>query len=150
MEIALGDYNAWATFYHYELGVNTFPHISHAKCPPEYMKWKNGSIDYQKNSVSEERFQRWIHFNAFNEGVSILMDRIWRGKYEGYHITTYDADNECAVKMLLRILYKFGPEKYLIESRNGRLHAIVITKNQMNDKSSDNAAVAILEKKLAF
>lgn len=115
------DNNTWVKFYHYDLGANTFPNIGYAKTPPKGMKWRNGEINYQENSVSNAQLSEWLEQNKFKDGLSIMMGRLWRGKYQGYYVATFDADNELAVKLLLKILYQFRPEQYLLESAIGRI-----------------------------
>ncbi len=81
--LPLDNHNEWAKWSNYKFGLNTIPNISIAKTPPKGLKWKNGPINFQEQSVPEDEFKEWIEKGMFGGGLAIIMGPIRRGKYKG-------------------------------------------------------------------
>lgn len=89
-------HNAWADYWRYYVGVNVIPSIGRMKRPTE--KWEI----YQDKPIPEETHNEWKSKGRFNNGMAIMMGKIWHRKdLDGYHIAGIDGDNLIAIRELL-------------------------------------------------
>ena len=88
------DYNGYAKFWYYNIGLNVFPADSKNKKP--IVKWK----EYETESISEEQFEQWITQDKFKNGMCIICGKSFRGKYVGSYLNVIDCDNKLAIDRL--------------------------------------------------
>jgi len=133
-------HNAWADYWRYYIGVNVIPSIGKMKRPTE--KWEM----YQDKPIPEEIHNGWKSRGRFNDGIAIMMGRIWHRKdLDGYYIAGIDADNLIAIKELLtRNGITITPEKFakntIVEQHTNKekMHFYVYTIGRpLRNKTSD-------------
>lgn len=88
------DFNEWARFWYYDVGVNVIP--ANTRTKKTWIRWKEEG--YQTNPIPEEVFQRWIDNNEFKNGMAAMAGMVWRGKNKGVYFTFVDLDNALAIK----------------------------------------------------
>jgi len=88
----LDQFNAWADYWYYDLGLNIFPADTRKKIT--YIKWS----EWQVNPIPEELFNEWKATNAFAIDMAVVAGKAWRGRYEGKYFTFIDLDNVRAVE----------------------------------------------------
>lgn len=143
IKVKLTTISEWVDFWRYDIGMNVIPVVSKAKVPKKGCYWS----EYQDKPISQEQHEKWKAEGAFNEGVAIILGKVWHNKdKEGYHLNCIDADNQLAVRELLT---RKGKTKTvdewslttLVEQHeddHNRLHFYVYTIGQpLRDKSSD-------------
>src|SRR5918999_1284162 len=86
------DFNKWADYWYYEIGLNIIP--ADTKNKRTYIKWS----EWQINPIPEEQFNEWKRTNAFDKGMAVIAGKAWRGRYEGKYFTFIDLDNLKAVE----------------------------------------------------
>lgn len=133
-------HNAWADYWRYYIGTNVIPSIGKMKRPIE--KWEI----YQDKPIPEEAYNGWKSKGRFNEGMAIMMGKIWHRKdLDGYYIAGIDADNLIAIKELLtRNGITITPERFakntIVEQHTNKekMHFYVYTIGEpLRNKTSD-------------
>src|SRR5215213_8747123 len=91
--------NNSADFWHYYVGVNTYP--ANTKKKEIFEKWSQG----QDNPISDEVHETWKkngYYNDessnYNSGIAIIPGKIWRGPYKGKILVAIDLDNKKAIE----------------------------------------------------
>jgi len=89
----LDDYNAWADFWRYEIGVNVIPADTQNKTMSiPWAKWQN-------NPIPEDVHKEWKATGAFNKGMAIIMGKVWhREDKKGLYFIFIDMDKKQAIK----------------------------------------------------
>ena len=86
------DYNGWADFWHYKIGVNVIPADTKNKKP--IVEW----AQYQDNPISEWQHEKWKSENAFSRGIAVIAGKVWhRQDKKDYHLIELDADKKEAI-----------------------------------------------------
>lgn len=86
------DYNKWLDHYFYGIGVNVIPANSKEKRPII------SYTEYLNNSILPETFETWKKEGKFKDGFIIILDKIWRGEYEGYYLIGIDLDSKSSIE----------------------------------------------------
>jgi hypothetical protein len=130
----LNDFNAWACFWYYDIGVNVIPTDAEKKKPK--VTWKA----LQKESLSEGLLNEWISQGLFNDGIGVITGNICRGKHIGKYLTAVDLDNKLAIVEFSN----YGgttiswQDITFAETRDtSKLHIYFITYEQIPDKAPD-------------
>lgn len=82
----------WADFYYYIGGLNIIPADAIAKSPLKGIFWS----DYRDKSIQQESHEHWKRTGAYKNGFGRIMGRVWRGSYQGWHVTGIDKNNRIA------------------------------------------------------
>lgn len=65
------DMNDAADFWRYNIGANVIPADTRNKTT--IIRW----TEYQTNPIPEEQHNKWKQDSAFNDGIAIVMGKIW-------------------------------------------------------------------------
>jgi len=140
----LNDFNAWACFWYYDIGVNVIPTDAEKKKPK--VTWKS----LQKESLSEGLLNEWISQGLFKDGIGVITGNICRGKHIGKYLTAVDLDNKLAIVEFSN----YGSTTIcwqditFAETRDtNKLHIYFITYEQIPDKAPDVTPEIIFKKK---
>lgn len=135
----LSDHNAWADFWYYEKGVNVIPADTQKK--KTFMEWKR----WQTESIPEELHDQWKKENKFEDGLAIILGRVWRGEHIGAYLIFIDCDNLKAIEefctrngktaTLKQIAEKFIVEQHLDDT--SKAHIFFYSEIPFPKKSSD-------------
>ncbi len=93
------NYNDYAKFWYYTIGVNVIP----ANTPKKdtHVQWKNDPRgDWEQQSIPLEIFDSWIQNNDFKHGLAIIVGESYRGEYKGLWLNGLDTDNLLATNLL--------------------------------------------------
>ena len=110
----LSDHNAWADFWYYEIGVNVIPADTRKK--KTFVEWKQ----WQTESIPEELHDEWKRENKFEDGLAIIVGKVWRGEHIGEYLVFIDCDNFKAIEEFCTkdgqtYSLKQVAEKYIVE-----------------------------------
>ena len=90
--------NQYANFWRYCIGINIIPAVGKLKIPK--VKWEQ----YQDAPIPQWQHEEWIKNNMFNEGMAIIMGKVWHNKdFEGCYIFGIDCDNTIAIDEFLTL-----------------------------------------------
>src|SRR5215213_1197467 len=90
--LSIDDYNGWADFWRYDIGVNVIP--ADTKNKSTYVKWS----EWQNKAIPEEQHNKWKDENAFSNGIALILGRVWHNKEKvGLYLNGIDADNLKAI-----------------------------------------------------
>jgi hypothetical protein len=107
----LDDFNSWADFWRYDIGVNIIP--ADTKNKSTYIKWS----EWQDKPIPEEQHNKWKQEYAFSKGIAIIPGKVWhREDKKDLYFTFIDADKLEAITE--------------ISNRNGK----TISLNEMSQK----------------
>jgi hypothetical protein len=82
-------------FWFYTIGANIVPVVSRQKTAKKDIQWEK----WQKEPIPEELFVKWKNTGAFNDGIGIILGKLWRGsKYDGMYLIGVDLDNQIAIE----------------------------------------------------
>lgn len=79
-----------ATFW-YQFGANVIP--ANTKLKKTWVPWAK----YQNEELSKDQFDLWIKQNAYEDGLAIVVGKLWRGPYAGKYLVAIDCDNQLAI-----------------------------------------------------
>jgi P4 family phage/plasmid primase-like protien len=86
-------WNACADYWRYYVGVNTIPANTRKKVT--YEPWS----EYQSSPISEEQYKEWKIKGAFNNGIAIILGKVWHNKQRfGLYLNGIDLDNRKAIE----------------------------------------------------
>jgi hypothetical protein len=86
-------YNTCADYWRYYVGVNTIP--SNTRKKVTYEPWS----EYQSRPISEEQYNEWKTKGAFNNGMAIILGKVWHNKQRlGLYLNGIDLDNRKAIE----------------------------------------------------
>jgi P4 family phage/plasmid primase-like protien len=138
------DYNRFADFWRYNIGVNVIP--ADTKLKRTYVPWGQ----WQDKPISEEIHNQWKSDNSFTNGIAVVLGKVWFvPELEGYYLVGVDADNRKAIDeicshngktMTLQELAK----KTLIEQHKDnpdKAHFYFYGTRPIKGKSSDKAVL---------
>ena len=133
------DYNRWADYWYYEIGVSVIP--ADTKKKKTWIKWSQ----YQIQPVSEEQFQEWKRQDAFKDGMAIIVGRVWRGPYRGSHLIFLDLDNKKAIEEFctregVTVSLDKIAKKFIVEQHRddpNKCHVFFYSEIPFEKKSSD-------------
>src|SRR5215210_9196792 len=85
-------FNTWADFWRYVIGVNVIPADTRNKVTS--IKW----AEFQHKPISEEQHEKWKADNAYNNGMGIILGKVWHNPLLGeIYANAVDGDNLPAV-----------------------------------------------------
>ena len=91
----MNDFNEWADFWRYRIGVNIIPADSRNKRP--IVLWK----EFQDKPIPKEIHNQWKNEGLFDSGIAIILGRVWhRIDRQDYYFNCIDADNLKAIQEL--------------------------------------------------
>lgn len=145
---ALTDINAWADYWYYSIGVNVIP--ADTKKKKTWVKWS----EWQDKPIPEEVYEQWKSEGQFNNGIAIIVGKIWRGCHEGKYLIFVDCDNQRAIEefctrngkqtSLQKIATKFLVEQH--KDNTSKAHIYFISEIPFPKKSSDVGKPALTAK----
>lgn len=138
MVIKMDDnFNDWADFWYYDIGVTPIPVFSknkndHTK-PLSKVKWAK----YQNTELTEDTFAEWKSQNLFKDGIAIIGGYVWRGKNKGRYLIMIDCDNqkgidELSPKGLDRMLQRTLIEQH--KDRQDKVHIYFYSNTPVHKK----------------
>jgi Bifunctional DNA primase/polymerase, N-terminal len=90
--IDLQDYNKWADYWRYDMGVNVMP--ADTKNKKTLIPWR----EWQNKPIPEEVHDKWKSENAFSKGMAIIPGKVWHKQAEiGLYLTFIDLDTKNAI-----------------------------------------------------
>jgi P4 family phage/plasmid primase-like protien len=137
-------YNTCADYWRCYVGVNTIPANTRKKVT--YEPW----AEYQSKSISEEQYNEWKIKGAFNNGIAVILGRVWHNKQRlGLYLNGIDLDNCKAIKEVCRrngktISISNLAQWTLVEQHlddPNKLHIYVYSHKPFAKKSSDKASI---------
>lgn len=130
-------FNEWADFWRYKIGVNVIPAITKYKKPKAGIQW----TEWQTKPIPDEQHESWKKSGAFNDGMAIIVGKIWHNKEKSHcYLAAIDCDNEMAIKIVCRTDLKDLALKTLVEQHldsPGKAHVYFYTAKPLPKKSSD-------------
>ncbi|MGD9533898.1 MAG: bifunctional DNA primase/polymerase [Candidatus Nitrosocosmicus sp.] len=136
-EMKLNDIVYWSDFWFYTIGVNVIPCDSKKKIP--LIPW----TAYQEKCISKDEYESFKRNGTFGNGVSIIVGKIWRGKYNGKYLACIDIDNKKGIEEFLSNFGKVDTieklaEKTIVEWHNdnpNKVHIYFIVEKPLTKKS---------------
>src|SRR5690242_18557448 len=87
------NYNSWADFWRYQIGVNIIPADTKNKKP--IADWAY----YQDNPIPEWQHEKWKSDNIFSKGMEVIAGKVWhRQDKKDYYLVVLDAVKIEAIK----------------------------------------------------
>ena len=83
--------NNGADFWYYDIGVNVIPYNTQNRIP-----LISSYTEFQNNPIPIETFEQWKREGKFENGIAIILGKIWQGHYQGQYIAAIDCDNKKA------------------------------------------------------
>jgi len=134
------DYNRFADFWRYDIGVNVIPADTRHKIT--YIEWSQ----WQDNPIHDELHNQWKEQNAFKNGMAVILGRVWhRPDLANYYLVGIDADNKKAIEEICNFNNK--PKSIhetaavtIVEQHNdnpNKAHFYFYTTRPIKGKSSD-------------
>ena len=151
----LDDYNGWADFWRYAIGINVIPADTEKK--RTYENWK----EWQEQPITDETHNCWKSENAFSRGMAVILGEVFhRPDRRGQRFIFIDTDNQKAIEEICRILgivLKDKPyesiqqlaEDFLVEQHKDdstRAHIYFYAKKTLGNKSSNKNNPALSPK----
>ena len=94
----MDDYNGWADFWRYEMGVNVIPADTMIK--KTFINWKQ----YQDVPIPEDQHNSWKVQGKFKQGIAVIPGKVWhRPDKMGQFLVIIDADTNKAIEGLCTI-----------------------------------------------
>jgi hypothetical protein len=91
----LDDYNAWADFWRYNIGVNVI--LADTLNKTTSIPW----VVWQNKPIPEEVYNEWKATGAYNKGMAVILGKVWHNKDKfGLYLNGIDADNLKAIEEL--------------------------------------------------
>jgi hypothetical protein len=94
----LEDHNAWADYWRNVIGVNVIPAQTRTK--KIFVEWK----PWQSQPIPDEVHEKWKSESKFNDGMAIIVGKVWRGQHVGKYLNFIDCDNKKAIDELVAAL----------------------------------------------
>ena len=141
----LDEYNGWADYWRYNIGVNVIPADTTNKKP--LVRWS----EWQDNPIPLELHNKWKSENAFYKGMAITLGRVWhRPDKKGYYLVGIDTDNAIGIREICSrpngntsneedVLFAFA-NKTLVEQHKDnpdKAHFYLYLPRPLTKKSSD-------------
>jgi putative DNA primase/helicase len=82
-----------------DIGANIVPVVSQHKTAKERFTWKK----WQTKSIPPDLFEEWKENGGFNDGVGIILGKLWRGKNADLYLIGVDLDNLIAIEEFCNI-----------------------------------------------
>ncbi len=146
--------NDWANYWRNEIGFNIIP--AQSKKKSTFIEWSY----YQDNLVSEVQYNKWITNGDFNQGIAIIVGKIWRGKYNGKYLACIDIDNKKGIEEFLSHFGKVDTIEKLAKmtivewhsDNPNKVHIYFIVEKPLHKKSGivgakDNPGIPAIEVK---
>lgn len=90
------DFNKWADFWRYDIGVNVIPADTRHKTT--HISW----AQYQDSPISEEQHKIWKNMGQFGHGMAIIMGKVFHNESKkGLYLYCIDCDNKKAKDVLI-------------------------------------------------
>ena len=87
--------NDWSDFWYHDIGVNPFP--ANTKEKETYESWSQ----WQEQSIPIEVHEERKKAGYYDNGIAIILGRIWRGPYANKYLVAIDLDNKKAIEEYL-------------------------------------------------
>ena len=85
------NFNDWADFWRYEIGVNVIPAQTRKKTT--YIKWTL----WQDKPIPEDMYENWKRTGAFRHGIAVIVGRVFHNPNKiGLYLYCIDCDNKKA------------------------------------------------------
>src|SRR5215212_285555 len=138
--LPLDDYNGWANFWRYDIGVNVIPADTRNKAT--YEKWS----EWQDKPIPVELHNQWKLEGKFLNGIAIILGKVWHNKEKlGLYLNGIDVDNLKAIEEIctyscksisIEELAKWTLVEQHLDNPN-RAHIYVYSHRPFVKKSSD-------------
>lgn len=140
---SLDDFNAWADYWYYQIGVNVIPADTRKK--RTYVKWS----EWQVKPIPKEVHNQWKRENKFAEGMAIIVGKVWRGEHTNQYLIFLDLDNQKAIEQFCNwkgttISLQQIAERYIVEQHKddtSKCHIYFYSDISYVKKSSDVVVV---------
>jgi hypothetical protein len=139
----LDDYNGWAAFWHYNIGVNVIPANTREKKPLKGLRWE----EWRDNPIPENIHNKWKEQGTFSKGIAIIPGKVWeREDKKGLYFVFLDADKSNAINGLCTTngksttLHEMA-QKFIVEQHQDNLekaHIYFYSPIPFPKKSSDS------------
>lgn len=135
----LDQFNTWADYWYYELGLNVIPAKTRIK--KTFIQWSQ----WQLNAIPQEQFEEWKRTGEFADGMAVIAGKAWRGRYQGKYFTFIDLDNLKAIEEfctrndITTPLEKFA-EQFIVErhlDNINKAHVFFFSEVAFGKKSSE-------------
>ena len=134
------DYNGWADFWRYKIGVNVIPADTQKK--GTYESWS----EWQDKPIPQELHNDWKIQNAFSKGMAIIVGNVWHREDKKDHSLVFvDVDNVRAIEefwtrdgktaTLQEVAQKFLVEQH--KDNTGKAHIYFYSPKPFVGKGSD-------------
>jgi putative DNA primase/helicase len=131
-------FNDWADFWRYKIGVNVIPAVTKYKKPRAGIYWR----EWQQKPITDEQHESWKKQGAFDEGMAIIVGRVWHRKDRlGCYLAAIDCDNEAGIRIFCQDSPRTSALKTLIEQHPdnpNKCHIYFYTPKIIPKKSSDS------------
>jgi P4 family phage/plasmid primase-like protien len=91
--------NILLDYLFYQIGANVVGLVHTEDGEPRF--WGTWAWKYQR-AMTDQEFENEKTAGAYNNGVAMVMGKLWRGPNEGKYINGFDFDNQLAVKEFLK------------------------------------------------
>jgi P4 family phage/plasmid primase-like protien len=90
----MDDYNGWADFWRYRIGVNVIPaNTAEKKTYTEWSQWQN-------KPILQELHDSWKHNHKLDNGLAVIPGKVWHRPDKGQFLVKIDADTKKAIEEL--------------------------------------------------
>ena len=92
------DFNYWADFWRYTVGVNVIPAITEIKKFHKDLGWKQ----WQNSPIPEEQHEQWKAQDMFSKGLAVMAGKVWhREDKKDLYLNLIDCDNQKAIDEII-------------------------------------------------
>ena len=135
----LSDHNAWSDVWYYDFGINVIP--ANTRLKTTSTEWKQ----WQQKSIPEELHEKWKKENKFDDGMAIIVGKVWRGDHKGEYLIFVDLDNLKAIEEFCTrngetVSLEQIAEKFIVEQHKddtNKAHIFFYSKIAFPKKSTD-------------
>jgi hypothetical protein len=145
----LDNYNWWADFWRYRIGVNVIP--ADTKKKAIYEKWS----EWQDSPIPEELHNKWKEEGVFSKGIAVILGKVWHNREKSaLYLNGIDADNLKAIEEICTyngksISLKQLADRTLVEQHQDdtdRAHIYIYSRKPFEKKSSDKTTIESIKK----
>ena len=135
----LTDHNAWADYWRDVVGVNVIP--AKTKEKKVFVKWS----EWQLKPIPADLHEQWKKENVFNDGIAIVVGKVWWGSHAGEYLIFLDCDNSLAIQEFCTrnsrtVTIEEIAQKFIVEQHpddTSKAHIYFYSKIPFVKKSSD-------------
>ena len=137
------DIGIWAEYWYSVVGVNVIP--ADTKNKRTFIKWS----EWQLKPIPEELHQQWKNTGAYNNGIAVIVGRVWRGDNAGKYLIFIDCDNQKAIdefctRSNVEVSLETIAQQFIVEQHQdskNKCHIFFYSEIPFIKKSSDIAAI---------